>query len=282
MSDMTTDHPVGVADVAHWWRTGIVDIKPGEIRFRGYAVEELIGGVGFPDMIWLMLRGELPNPAQAALFAALLVAAVDHGPQAPSIAIARMAATCGIGINGAIASGVNALGDVHGGAGEQCMALLADIELRRSQGAPLDTAAGDGLADFVARHGKFVPGFGHRFHPVDPRATKLSRLMADAADDGLIEGRYLAAAIAAEAVLARGKVNGPPLNIDGMAAALLLELGFPPMLGRGVFILSRVVGICAHAAEQIERGERIKGPTPPSVGFLYIGPAPRSLDRGEV
>ena len=31
------------------------------------------------------------------------------------IQIARMAATCGIGINGAIASGVNVLGDVHGG-----------------------------------------------------------------------------------------------------------------------------------------------------------------------
>ncbi len=282
MSDMNADGSISIADVAHWWRTDIVDIKPGEIRFRGYAVEDLIGDVGFPDMIWLMLRGELPNPAQASLFAALLVAAVDHGPQAPSIAIARMAATCGIGINGAIASAVNALGDVHGGAGEQCMALLADIELRRSQGVTLENATGDGLAAFVAQHGKFVPGFGHRFHPVDPRATKLSHLLVEAADSGLIEGRFLAAAIAAEAVLARGKTNGPPLNIDGIAAALLLELGFPPTLGRGVFILSRVVGICAHAAEQAGRGERIKGPTPPAVGFLYTGPGPRSLDRGQI
>ena len=47
------------------------------------------------------------------------MAAVDHGPQAPSIAIARMAATCGVGLNNAMASAINVLGDVHGGAGEQ-------------------------------------------------------------------------------------------------------------------------------------------------------------------
>ena len=52
------------------------------------------------------------------------MAAVDHGPQAPSIAIARMAATCGVGINNAMASAINVLGDVHGGAGEQAVELF--------------------------------------------------------------------------------------------------------------------------------------------------------------
>jgi citrate synthase len=49
------------------------------------------------------------------------VAAVDHGPQAPSIAAARMAVTCGLGLNGAMATAVNMLDDVHGGAGEQAV-----------------------------------------------------------------------------------------------------------------------------------------------------------------
>lgn len=44
---------------------------------------------------------DLPGPRQAGLLEAALVAAVDHGPQTPSIAVARMAATCGIGLNGA-------------------------------------------------------------------------------------------------------------------------------------------------------------------------------------
>ena len=96
-------------------------MHPGVIRYRGYAIEELIGRVGFADMVWLMTRGELPKPAHAKLLEAALVAAVDHGPQAPSIAVARMAITCGVGINNAMASAINVLGDVHGGAGEQCV-----------------------------------------------------------------------------------------------------------------------------------------------------------------
>src|SRR3546814_16833220 len=78
-------------------------------------------------MIGLMLRGELPAVGQGALLEAALMSAVDHGPQAPSIAISRMAMTCGVSLNNAMASAVNVLGDVHGGAGEQAVALYKGI-----------------------------------------------------------------------------------------------------------------------------------------------------------
>ena len=94
-----------------WWRTEIIDMQPGVIRYRGYAIEELIGNVNFTQMIWLMTRGELPGPDQAELLDTALMSAVDHGPQARSIAAARMAITCGVGINNAMASGVNMLGE---------------------------------------------------------------------------------------------------------------------------------------------------------------------------
>jgi citrate synthase len=106
-----------------WWSTAIIDMKPGMIRYRGYAIEDLIGRISFAEMVYLMTRGELPEPAAAKLLEAALVAAVDHGPQAPSIAAARMAITCGVGINNAMASAINMLGDVHGGAGEQWTAV---------------------------------------------------------------------------------------------------------------------------------------------------------------
>ena len=106
--------------IRQWWRTSIIDMEPGRIAFRGHAVEDLIGNVSFPQMIWLMTRGGLPSAQEAALLEAALVAGVDHGPQAPSIAAARMAATCGVGLNNVMATAVNMLGDVHGGAGEQC------------------------------------------------------------------------------------------------------------------------------------------------------------------
>src|SRR6476469_3009936 len=114
-------------------------MKPGVIRFRGFAIEQLIGRVSFPQMIWLMLKGDLPTPDQANLLEAALVAAVDHGPQAPSIAIGRMAVTCGLPLNGAMASAINVLDDVHGGAGEPCMELYFDIARRMDSGAALES-----------------------------------------------------------------------------------------------------------------------------------------------
>src|SRR5215471_3386511 len=156
-----------------WWSTSIIDMKPGSIRRRGYAIEELIGRIGYAEMVYLMTRGELPHPDAARLLEAALVAAVDHGPQAPSIATARMAITCGVGINNAMASATNMLGDVHGGAGEQCVAFYNAVAARLT-GASV--ASGKDLAEAVAaemralaeRGVRHVPGFGHRFHPLDP------------------------------------------------------------------------------------------------------------------
>jgi citrate synthase len=111
-------------EIRNWWSTSIIDMSPGKISFRGNAIENLIGNISFPQMIWMMVRGGLPTNEEASLFEAALVAGVDHGPQAPSIAAARMAATCGVGINNAMATGINMLGDIHGGAGEQCAELF--------------------------------------------------------------------------------------------------------------------------------------------------------------
>src|SRR5580704_15773470 len=68
-------------NVTDWWETEITDIAPGTILVRGYAIQDLIGRVGFSEMIWLTLRGELPTAGQIRLFEAVLVSAVDHGPQ---------------------------------------------------------------------------------------------------------------------------------------------------------------------------------------------------------
>jgi len=266
-----------VAEAKAWWTTDIVDIGPGSIKLRGYAVQDLIGQVSFPQMIWLMVRGDLPTPQQARLLEACLVAGVDHGPHAPSIAIARMAASCGTELQNAMASGINVLGDVHGGAGQQCMELYAWVQEALAAGAGLDDAVEQSLAKYFGIHGKIVGGFGHRWHPVDPRSAPLMAMVEEAAAVGAVKGDYVAIGWAVEKALTARKGKPIPMNIDGATAVIFSELGFEPAMGRGLFILSRSVGILAHASEQMQQGQRIKGPMPKSIPFTYSGPADRTL-----
>ena len=264
-----------------WWSTSIIDIRPGEIVIRGYPIQELIGALSFAQMVWLMLRGEVPALAQARLLEAALVAAVDHGPQAPSIAISRMAVTCGLPINGAMASAINALDDIHGGAGQQCMELYQSIAQRVDTGTNEEEAVELELDRFIAELGKIVAGFGHRFHRIDPRAVKLLDLVRRAQSDGIVSGRFARIGTLIEQSLQRRKGSRIPMNIDGATAVIYSELGFAPPLGRGLFVLSRSVGILAHAWEQTQQGGRIKGPMPPNIPFQYIGSPPRRFEPNQ-
>lgn len=262
-----------------WWSTSIIDIHPGRIAIRGYPIEQLIGNVGFTDMIWLMLRGELPTRGQSALLEAALVPGVDHGPHAPSIAISRMAVSCGLPVNGAMASAVNVLDDVHGGAGQQCMELYRAIDAEAGADGELEAAAARVLERRRAAGDKIVPGFGHRFHPIDPRTEPLFALVDRAVAEGVVAGRHARIGRAVESVLRAGRSRPIPMNIDGITAVIFCELGFEPELGRGLFVLSRSVGILAHAWEQKQQGARIKGPMPKEIPYSYLGPERRDLPQ---
>ncbi|WP_329450826.1 citryl-CoA lyase [Streptomyces sp. NBC_01724] len=266
---------------AQWWATAVSHIEPGSIELRDRPVQELIGSVGLVDTLWLLLRGALPSPRQSALLEAALVAGVDHGPQAPSIAAARMAATCGVGLNNAIATGVNMLGDVHGGAGQQCVEMLEEIRTLHAQGRDWGAAATEVMALRQARS-RYLPGFGHRFHPVDPRRDPLLRLTEEAVAAGVVAGDHLQAALAVELALRQRRAGARPvpMNIDGATAVIYAELGFPAPLARGLFVISRSVGILAHAWEETGQGRRNKGPIPRSILPARLNPAdPRANEE---
>lgn len=274
MTNLTAEELLSQAQ--SWWTTRIIDIKPGIIRIKGRPIEDMIGRVSYAEMVWTMLRDDKPSEGQLALLNAALVAAVDHGPQAPSIAIARMAVTCGASLNGAMASAVNVLDDIHGGAGEQCLALYQAI-LEGATDMPTEASAAQILAPYFSTRGRRVPGFGHRFHPVDPRAVRLLDLVDRAAQDRVVSGRYAAAGRLVEELIAKRAGHRIPMNIDGATAVVYGELGFEPELARGLFILSRSVGVLAHAWEQRKQGGRIKGPMPPSIPYTYAGDPPRPI-----
>ena len=173
--------------------------SPGKIAIRGYPIQELIGRVRFPDMIWLMLRGDLPSRGQSDLLEAALVPGVDHGPHAPSIAIARMAVTLrpagqrrdGLGDQRARRHSRRRRPAVHG-------ALPRDRRGRRARTATWSRPRRRSSSGIASAGEKIVPGFGHRFHPVDPRTAPLLALVAKAEAAGVVSGRFAAIGRAVE------------------------------------------------------------------------------------
>lgn len=272
---MTEDVDKKVRD---WWQTDITEMSPGNLRYHGYAIEELIGNVGFAGMAWLLLKGELPSKGEEELFNFALSSGVDHGPQAPSIAIARMAATCGVGLNNAMASAMNVLGDVHGGAGEQAVEMYQNmIADQQETGDDVATVVGRGLDAFFEAGGKYIPGFGHRFHKVDPRTGRLMELVQKSREDGVVSGQIMDVAREMERQVSARKGREINMNIDGATAVVYAELGFPAPLARGFFCISRSVGLLAHAWEQTQQGGRNKGPIPRDMIWSYTGKPPRSV-----
>ena len=76
-----------------YWTTKLSYTSEDGIIIRGYDLIQLIGVVPFPSVLYLLFKGELPDPKTAKLIDALMVASIDHGPGAPSVLAARTAAS---------------------------------------------------------------------------------------------------------------------------------------------------------------------------------------------
>ena len=87
------------------WETAICKVVSDgtteDIILRGHRLDDLIGSVSFADMMFLLLQGRLPSPAERRTLDALLVASVEHGIAPPSM-ISRCYASYGTSIQAAI------------------------------------------------------------------------------------------------------------------------------------------------------------------------------------
>jgi citrate synthase len=252
------------------WRTAIVDSRDGHIRIRGYDIASLMTGRTFTDTIFLLHQGRLPTSPERALLDAILTGVADHGSGAPSCATARLAASGNRqSLSAAVAAGLLAVGDDHGGAGSGCMEMIAGGLARAgTEGLSLDEAAARIVAD-ARTSGKRLPGFGHRVHTTDPRTAILFGMARSGgiAADGVRFVEAMEKAIASA-------VKPLPINIDGALAAVLHDMGFAPAFGRLVFLIGRVAGLTAEVAEELSREKPMRIRIP----VEYDGNAPRDLD----
>jgi citryl-CoA lyase len=258
------------------WKTALTSIAPNAILIRGYPVDEMMGRLSFADAVYLLLMGELPPPAIGRMLNAVLVSSLDHGVTPPSTLAARNVATTGAPLKDCVAAGILAFGPHHGGDVESCMRYL-DRGLTMVRGGASLQQAAETLVEDCVKVGHTPPGFGHRFHTRDPRATRLFQLAMELE----LEGEHVQLIRAIERALTRREQTGgphTPVNVDGAIAAISADLGFAHELGNAIFLISRLPGLIAHAHEERSRNPPMRQIDPKD--HDYDGAAERRLPEG--
>lgn len=235
------------------WSTSVTATTDRQVFVRGIALDEAIGRDSFPAMLIQLWRGDAASETEARLMGACLVAALDHGPLAPSAMAARTIASTRATPMSALAGGILAFGELHGAVVSRAMSILAT--------APLEgdlQAWADKVFETERAAGRRLPGIGHRWHAHDLRAERLLELAASITDDRLSDAvRALAASVGRHA----GRTVA--VNIDGGLAVALTALRLDPEYGDFAFAIARSFGLAAHIVEERtgERPMRLIDPT---------------------
>ncbi|MDP2372404.1 citrate/2-methylcitrate synthase [Reyranella sp.] len=185
---------------------------------------------------------------------AVLVLLADHEFNASAFA-ARVVASTGANLYGAIMAGLAALnGPRHGGATRRVAAMFDDLKGTTDLDADLGR---------MLRARVYIPGFGHPLYPDgDVRAVTLMAMLRETMPTSpeLAFAERLAAAV-------ERLIDRKP-NVDFANVAIERALGLPKDSALALFLLGRTVGWIAHALEQAAHGALIRPRA------RYTGPRP--------
>jgi citrate synthase len=250
---------MGARDMTEW-ETAISEIVSREdeedVIIREHRLSDLVGKVTFTEMMFLILKGELPSKGQAKVLDALLSASMEHGIAPPAM-MSRCLASYGSPIQAAIAAGVLVFGDWTGGAGEQFAKILAEhVETLNNQNSGISEDSLRGEAQKIVvealRTGQRLAGFGIPLHKEDPRAPILLKI---AREEGVFD-IYCRFAKLIEEELGKAIGHPIPMNLDGVGGAIILDLGFQWQSARIFIITPRTVSMGAHYLEELEQETR--------------------------
>jgi citrate synthase len=212
-----------------------------------------------------MLKGEDPHDVAERIIDAALILHAEHGMNASTFS-ARVTAGTLADMHSAITSAVGTLkGPLHGGANEQVMHMLLEIE------GP-DTAA-QWVRDRLAA-GEKVMGFGHRvYKTLDPRApilkTLAQKLSGKGGDTRWLQISEQIQKTMREEMDKKGKKIYP--NVDFFSASVYYTLGIPLDLFTNLFACARMSGWTAHVMEQLKDNKLIRP------NSNYVGPKDRTV-----
>ena len=218
-------------------------------RCHGYDVYGgMLGRASWSEMVLLLLTGERPTPAAAALLNDLSVALANPGPRDASV---HAAMSSGVSGSPAAATLMAALaaGAGQGGGGRD---VLLAMETWLRCGTDVAAWAADAAKPPVERDDTW-PTLDHRpgFEPHATASATVTRATLEAlavhAPGGKVAWLRDRASELETAV-------GAPISLAGVAAAAYTDLGLTPVQGEMLHLLLRLPGAAAHALEQAELG----------------------------
>jgi len=212
------------------------------VRGKNLA-QDLIGKIGFVDMMVLDILGRVPSDQERIILDAALVSLMEHG-MSPSIVSARLTlAGSPEAFQGAVAAGILGAGSRVLGTVQE-VARLLDILVLDPKG--VDVAARREVMR-LRQQKRQIPGFGHPHHtPDDPRTLALFSL---AEQTGVVD-KYVPACKALSVIVDEIFEKHLTLNATAAVAAVLREIAMPPETIRGFAIVSRTAGLVAHLYEE--------------------------------
>ena len=224
--------------------TGIATSTETTITVRGRdLVGELMGKYSFTEFVYFLICHRFPTLGETRVLDACLVTIAEHGLTPSSIVTRLIADSVPEETQVAMAAGLLAVGSVFVGTMEGCGAILSRGV---AQGGDSGAYCRDIVADFRARKAA-LPGFGHPIHkPDDPRVKRLFEIAAECG----VNGDYIALLKRLSAELDRQAGRHLTINATGAIAALLLEIGLPVEIMRGIAVVSRAGGLTGHIVEE--------------------------------
>jgi len=212
------------------------------------ALAAVKANASLAEAVFRALTGERTlDKDRARMIEAIIVASVDHGVTPPSAQATLIAASVRAPYEVALAQGVGAITDVHGGAGEKAAEFfLRCAALSSGKGLSHEEAARAVIRDYI-REGKRIEGLGHRLHTRDPRRDVLWGL----AERSGLAGPCVAVSRIVEEALREIRGLSLPINVDGVIGAIVADMGFDPRVAKALFIFGRIMGLSAHYFEEV-------------------------------
>jgi len=256
------------------WVTKISKVIPGKCIIRGYSHADIIENLSYTEALFLTLKGRLATDKEERMLNAILNALTDHQFDSGTVTTARHIVSGNPQLIPAMAGGLLVIGE-HTTQPQDAADLINNaLATMRTEHLEMEEAAKRIVEEYRQTKKRF-PGFGHPLHREgDYRATSLRTVAEKLGFVGEKVAMY--EAVHKEFVRVTGKTN-IPINVDGMMACIMLEMGFEPIEMTGISALSVLPGIIAHAIEEMNEGKLIR--VPPKEMTDYVGEEERHLPQ---